>query len=102
MGNRETIQKVLGEFDGGQRSYHSELPPQLEAWHCYTTDGGHSVLVIFPSDFREAGDLTNNLCPAPVKAVLRARFEARRGYIVCDLPYSKEYGLITEPGDDEF
>jgi len=99
--NRDTIRKVLGEFDGGDRAYHESLPPELAAWHCYTTDGGHCVLVIFPGDFGE-GDLTKFLCPVPVKAVLRAGFEIRSGWVVCDLPYSPKLGLLTDPGDDEF
>lgn len=101
MDNSEKIRLVLGEFYGGERPYHSPLPPDLAAWHCYATDAGHSILILFSADYRGRGDLTESLCPAPVKAVLRVGYQILRGYVVCDLPYSPDVGLQTDPAEDE-
>lgn len=101
MDRRSLIREVLGEFYGGERTYPTPLPPELAEWHCYAADSGHNVLVILAANYRDEGDLTDNLCPAPVKAVLRAGYEVRRGYVVCSLPYSKQCGLLTDPADDE-
>lgn len=100
--NSATIRKVLGEFYRPAPPYHSPLPAELSAWHCYASDGGHSILVVLPSDYRNAGDLTGALCPAPVRAVLHAGYQVRRGYVVCDLAYSSALGLMTDPADDEY
>jgi hypothetical protein len=102
MDRSSTIRKVLGEFYGAQRPYPAALPPELAEWHCYATDSGHNLLVVFPADYQEQGDLTGQLCPAPVKAVLRAGYQIRRGYIVCAIPYSPAVGLLTDPADDGF
>src|SRR5262245_22183181 len=97
-----TIRRVLGAFYRPAPPYPTPLPPELAAWHCYTSDGGHAVLVVFPGDYQDGADLTDKLCPAPVKAVRRAGWQVRGGYVVCDLPYSPVLGLLTDPEDEEF
>lgn len=100
MTRSETIRKVLGPFHVGGKAYHSPLPPELAEWYCYASDAGHSILVILTRDYKPGVDLTDALCPAPVKAVLRG-WKAEGGYVVCDLPYSSQVGLQTDPADDE-
>jgi hypothetical protein len=102
VSNKETIRRVLGEFYGGEVPYHSSLLNELASWHCYATDSGHNILIILPMDYDDTSDLTGKLCPAPVKAVLRTGYQIRRGYVVCDLPYSPDVGLLTDPADDEW
>jgi hypothetical protein len=98
--NREfAIRRVLGDFLVPGRRYHFPLPPELAEWYCYTRDGGHSILVVLAADFAE-GDLTGKLVPAPVKAVLRG-YKRRGDYIVCDLPYSEQLGLLVDSVDEE-
>ncbi|MDQ4104910.1 MAG: hypothetical protein M3186_14795, partial [Actinomycetota bacterium] len=64
-------------------------------WHCYIPDSGHSIVIVTAQD--------QHTVAAPVKAVLRAGWTITpEGYVLCDLPYDPELGLITEPDDDEF
>ena len=82
------------------RKYHSPLPKELEQFYCYTKDGGHSILVVLPSN---PGPMEKYGVPAPVKAVLRKGHTLTdEGYVCCDLPYSQEWGLICDPDDSEF
>lgn len=96
------IRKVLGPFWGGEKPYPSPLPPEIASWHCYTSDGGHCILVVLQSYYADDADLTSLLCPAPVKTVLRVGYQIRRGFVICDLPYSPDFGLETDSDDDEF
>lgn len=88
------------------RTYPRPLPEEIAPWHCYTLDGGHSILVVL--DLGDLGDkpsreqLETNLCPAPVKAVERAGWRVVDGYVVAKLPYDPQLGLVTDPDDDEY
>jgi hypothetical protein len=85
-------------------SYHTELPPELECHYIYTPDGGHSINCLLEEHAGEAfltHAVSEHLIPVPVKAVLRG-YRIARGYVVVDLPYDPDLGLLTEAGDDEF
>lgn len=89
------------------RPYGRALPDELARWHCYTLDGGHSIVVVLDDgtvgDEPSAQKLRDHLVPAPVKAVERAGWRVMdSGFVVCKLPYDPELGLVTEPGDDEY
>lgn len=73
----------------------------IAARYAYCSDGGHSIVCCLKQDFQTGIDLTDFLLPVPVKSVLRG-YQNLDGYIVVDLPYSTEIGLITSPEDDEF
>jgi hypothetical protein len=94
------ISRVLAGFLVPGRSYPSPLPGDLAAWHCYTVDGGHSIVVVvaLQGDGPPTEDL---LVPAPVRAVLRAGWTVVDGYIVCELPYDPRRGLLIQE-DMEF
>ncbi len=100
MTNR-VVQKVCGEFYVPGKSYHSQLSSQLQEWYAYCSDGGHCIVCCLKADYKPEGDLTDYLLPVPVKSVLQD-YELHRGYVVVDLPYSSEIGLITPREDDEF
>lgn len=103
MPNEELIRRVLGAFYTPAPAYlRVPLPQDLVEWHCYATDGGHSILIVLPGDYQQGADLTGLLCPAPVKSVLRAGWERRGEYVVCNLPYDSERGLAFDPEDEEF
>uniref|UniRef100_UPI003F491198 hypothetical protein n=1 Tax=Amycolatopsis sp. CA-096443 TaxID=3239919 RepID=UPI003F491198 len=102
----EAIAKSLSGYLVGGRAYPAALPTELAPWHCYTADGGHCLFVLLDSmadDYdRPGADPADYGVAAPVKAVLRAGWTVREdGFVVCDLPYSPEAGLVTDPGDDE-
>ena len=84
------------------KSYPRQLPGELQAWYCYPLDCGHSIVVALKQCYTPGGDPRQFLVPAPVKAVLRAGYEQRDGYILVDLPYDNEIGLTTQPGDEEY
>ena len=79
--------------------YHTPLPQELEQCYCYVTDAGHSIIVTLPS---LPGDPENNLVPACVKTVLRRGYTVKDGYVWCDIPYSKQFGLLVDDEDYEF
>lgn len=83
--------------------YPQELPPDLAPWHCYTVDGGHSIIIAVMSYHTPEAEPDDFLCPAPVRAVLRLGWTVNpEGYVVCDVAYDDVIGMITDPDDDEF
>ncbi|MGA5411527.1 hypothetical protein ACPCSC_30270 [Streptomyces lavendulocolor] len=102
---REVIAQSLGNMVDFGRSYGRALPDELARWHCYTRDGGHSILVVLDDgtlgDAPSRQKITDQLVPAPVKAVERADWRTLDGFVVCTLPYDPELGLVTDPDDDE-
>jgi hypothetical protein len=88
-----------------QIMYHSTLPPELEKHYIYTPDGGHSInclLVEHASEAFATHSVREHLVPCPVRAVLRAGYSVQRGYVVVDLLYDTDLGLMTESEDDEY
>lgn len=102
---REVIARSLGRM-AAERPYGRELPADIAPWHCYTLDGGHSILVVLDDgqlgDKSAVQELEDNLMPAPVKAVERAGWRMVEGYVVAKLPYDPALGLVTDPEDDEY
>lgn len=77
------------------RRYHTPLPPDLEPWYLYTTDGGHSILVTLGGEGEEIA--------APVKSVLRQGWTITdTGFVHCALPYDPVLGLTVADGDAEY
>lgn len=109
-----TPDTVLSRILGGRRvpghPYPGTLPADLAPWHCYLPDTGHSLLVMLdPVDkgakvdaAHEATVVVDAFVPAPVKAVLRAGWRIKDGYIRTPLRYDMALGLLTDPGDDEY
>lgn len=101
MNIQATARKICGEFYVAGKSYPGNLPAELQPWYAYCSDGGHCVVCCLKQHYQSEGDLTGELLPVPVKAVLRG-YEILRGYVVVSLPYSQQVGLITDPKDDEY
>lgn len=103
---REVIARSLGHMVDLGRTYGRALPDDLARWHCYTLDGGHSILVVLDDgtlgDAPSRSKIEDQLVPAPVKAVERAGWRMLDGFVVCKLPYDPELGLVTDPEDDEY
>lgn len=101
------IHDTLAAYLVPNKRYPQPLPPPLARWYCYTTDGGHCIVVVLKSAWdTHRGDgtpITDYLVPAPVKTVLRTGYtETPDGFLICDLPYDDDLGLITQEGDDEY
>ncbi|MEU9354954.1 hypothetical protein AB0D65_29165 [Streptomyces griseoloalbus] len=92
------------------RPYPGELPAELAPWHCYTKDGGHSLLVLlapveegFKTSAGGPARIEDACVPVPVKAVLRAGWRVGDdGYVRTAVPYDPDLGVVTDPEDDEF
>ena len=97
----ESVKIVCGEFYVPGKYYPGNLPAEIKPWYAYCRDGGHCIVCCLPEYFNSEKDLTNELLPVPVKSVLRG-YKIKNGYVVVDLPYSSEIGLITPTEDDEF
>lgn len=102
MTAKQTIEKVLGEFLVKGKRYPNQLPPNLEEWHCYTRDDGHSILCLLEG-LINPGELWRQLCPVPVKAVLRG-WRSQDGFVVATtgFQYDDYTGLRVSDEDEEF
>lgn len=87
-------------------TYPEPLDPDLSRWYLYLADAGHSVLVAVASlipEGQEEGDVSPYLVPAPVLMVQRLGWRRNaQGFLVADVPYDPNLGLVSEPGDDEY
>jgi len=91
-------------FDRLDNPYPLPLPEELEQWHVYVGDCGHSILCLLQAfiDKINDPDIEDHLIPVPVKAVLRG-YRIENNIVIVDLPYSEELGLMgDEEDDDEF
>lgn len=126
------IRRSLGTFDEMYRDtpYVRELPVELAPWHGYLLDAGHCIWSIpgksvrtFTNSARslvcdehhiqaaayDVNDVMSKndleiqewLIPASVKSVLRG-YKIVRGYVVNNLAYDPDIGLLQPDGDDEF
>ena len=58
--NEELIRKAkLTGYVVRGMNYPSTLPPELDHAYCYTTDGGHSVIVVLENEYHD-GDLVED------------------------------------------
>ena len=96
---RAAIERAIGPYLVRGRRYHSPLPPELHRWYAYTVDGGHSIVCRLRGHMTD--DPFSDLIPVPVQSVLRG-YTVEGGYVVVDLPYDPDLGLITPEEDDEF
>lgn len=84
--------------------YHSKLPSDIEDWHCYVEDCGHSILCL-PKCMVDEAFATDNiqvfLTPIAVRTVLRG-YSIRDGYVVVDVEYDRFLGIDTPDDDDEY
>ena len=59
------------------KKYYSNLPEELEKFYVYTSDGGHSIVVILENGFKEGESIEDNCVPAPVKTVLKSGWKIK-------------------------
>ena len=98
---QDTIDRVLRGFNNKKKKYSLPLPPPLGRWYCYPPDSGHSIMCVLEQHFEKGMDNTGNLVPVPVKSVLRG-YRIEDQYVVVDLPYDQQLGLIAPSEDDEY
>ncbi len=97
------IDVVAIDFLVDGKFYSKPLPVDLHIWYCYTSDSGHSIMCAIKSLYTPGGDdIENFLVPVSVKSVLRAGYSEQDGFIVVDLPYDSQVGLMTPEEEYEF
>jgi hypothetical protein len=108
------IRANLEDFLIEGKAYPGPLPPAIQNWYCYCTDGGHCALVVLDADYQAtaedpAADLADYQLPAPIKTILR-EYRTAPGLVlgqpvevlVADIPYSTAVGLMAPPEDTEW
>lgn len=101
METQELVRQLSGAYYVADKSYYSDLPREVKPWYVYLSDCGHNIVCILARDYQEDKELTQFLIPVPVKTVLRD-YQIKNGYVVVDLPYNSEEGLLISEEDDEF
>ena len=85
--------------------YPGGLPKELEQYHVYLTNSGHSILCV-PSVHRDAalksGAPFIYEVPAPVKFVLSHNYEMEDGYIFLDVMHCNCMGIAVDMKYYEF
>lgn len=52
---------------------------------------------------QEDGDVSDHLVPAPVRMIQRVGWRRNpAGFLISEVPYDRDLGLVSEPGDDEY
>lgn len=100
MGN-PALTAAFGAYLVAGRAYPHRLPEELASWYCYLTDSGHSIAIIPESLFNTTGNLADLLCPAPVRTVLHVGWRIHDGFVVADIPYDSQVGLLAPEEDTE-
>ena len=82
------------------------LPVCLHEFNYFYSDGtGHVVMAVPESLLPQAiksGDYDGYECPIPCRYVIANGFRFHEGYVVCDVPYNKEFGVdLDESWYDE-
>ena len=90
---------------GVRKDNYPNLPEELRIFNYYYLDSGHSIVAI-PECLLEraekSGDMEMYEVPFPVKYVLEKGYRLYKGFVVCDAPYSWDFGLMIPEGYDEF
>ena len=103
MTPQEITREFCGEFYVPWKRYSAPLPAELETWYCYTSDGGHSIACLLEGLIKQSPELWQQLCPVPVKTVLRGwRTEGQFVVVTTGFKYTDQLGLQVDPADDEF
>ncbi|WP_030237429.1 hypothetical protein [Streptomyces sp. NRRL S-350] len=99
----DVIARTLAGYTLPGHPYPGQLPDELAPWHCYVVDSGHCIVVTLPKKNGKP-PRERDTVPAPVKAVLRTGWTIHNytGYVVCDLPYDRDLGLLVDEADTEW
>lgn len=83
----------------GIRKDDYPLPEELRKFNYYYPDAGHVVMVIPESLLpraTESGNFDDYECPIPCRYILAKGYRFLEGYVVCDAPYDKEFGVSLD------
>ncbi|RRJ54920.1 hypothetical protein EHV15_35710 [Paenibacillus oralis] len=80
---------------------YSGLPAELEPFHFYISDTGHSIMAVLEQHWGE-GNPDDYELPVPVKYVLEKGWRIEQGYLIVNAPYDEVFGLDIDEGYEEF
>lgn len=100
---RKKGRKSLNGIAHEERMYIG-LPVELEPYHFWVADAGHSIMAVPKVLLAEAGGaaLDDYEVPIPVKYVLERGYTIRNGYVIVDAPYDPVFGLEVEERYSEY
>ncbi len=112
---RRSLRGIQGLIDF-EKSYHKQLPKELERNYVYLKDCGHNIICVLESSIANKNVGAQNLwkyeIPVPVKYVLEKGYREGlfclkdnpedEGIIFIEAPYSDECGLLVDSSYDEF
>jgi hypothetical protein len=101
METQELVRQLSGGYYVPNRTYYTDLPAEVLPWYVYLSDCGHNIVCVLARDYQEGEELTKFLIPVPVKAAMRS-YQIKNGYVVVDIPYDSQEGLLISERDDEF
>ena len=102
MNKPKIIAHILGSYRVLGKTYSHKLPSELAEWYCYTSDGGHNILVAVKSCYRSGSSPNTFLVPIPVKTVRRLGYTVDHEFIVVDVPYDSQTGAKVSPDEEEY
>lgn len=87
-----------------RRPYPGQLPKELQPYHCYLLDSGHSIICVLETHLEEAQktSMDDYELPVPVKYVLEKGYRFDGQYIIVDAEYNEELGLMVDDKYHEY
>ena len=81
-----------------KKAYPGKLPPELEPYHYYIADGGHSVMCVLECHLKEnqKNGMDDYELPVPVKYVLEKGHRFINGFVIVGAKYGLPFGLIVD------
>jgi hypothetical protein len=99
---RKSLQNIAHMVQ--KRSYPGTLPKELEFYHYYILDSGHSIMCVLEVHLAEAIKIGMDgyEVPVPVKYVLEKGYRIVDGYVIVDAEYDDVLGLVVDEKYSEF
>lgn len=76
-----------------------DIPEDLEPYHYYIADAGHCIQCVprvFLADAQRKNDMDGYETPVPAKYVLEKGYERYGDYLIADVPYDPELGVVVD------
>lgn len=83
-----------------ERSYN-DLPSELEPYHYYISDSGHSIMAVLEQDWGTGTPLDYEL-PVPVKYVIEKGWRIQKGFVIVKASYDSIFGFDIDDTYYEF
>ncbi|MCY9746371.1 hypothetical protein [Paenibacillus larvae] len=93
-----TIEHMVRDMD------YPGLPKELEPYHAYLLDGGHSIMAVLEMHWKDAleGNPDSYELPIPVKYVLQHGYRKDGDYLIVNAAYDPNTGLMVDEDYTEY